>query len=317
MMAEEKIRVRCSSCGKQFRVSSDMAGKKARCPCGNVIDVPRPPSSDELARKWYYAKQGERYGPVPQSRLARLLRDGELGPEDYVWTKGMTEWRPAREVKQFQEILQQGAAAPAAAPAGQTAEQEQAGAEAEAEEAASVESKSEETAPDAAEEAASASREALATPQAAAPPAEQEPAAPEPAEPAQAAEQEPKAQPAAAKGPVKAAKPATPPAAAAGQAAAEPSTAPAAAATMRPSRWSRALSLLLCVVGALCAAGGVAVVVWERLAHVRFGTTPLGPQFILGGLLILGLGHLLNLAGSLTQGLSELNARLRQERENR
>jgi hypothetical protein len=30
----------CSSCGKEYRWKPELAGKKAKCKCGNVIPVP-------------------------------------------------------------------------------------------------------------------------------------------------------------------------------------------------------------------------------------------------------------------------------------
>ena len=95
----DKIRVKCDGCGRQFRVSPDLAGKNARCSCGHVFKVPHQPAGEEIARKWYYARKGERYGPVPQSELGRLLAGGEIKPSDYVWTRGMPSWQPAETVE--------------------------------------------------------------------------------------------------------------------------------------------------------------------------------------------------------------------------
>jgi hypothetical protein len=52
-------------------------------------------------RKWYYARDGERFGPVPQSELQRLLEAGEVSPDEFVWGRGMEQWRPAAEVEGF------------------------------------------------------------------------------------------------------------------------------------------------------------------------------------------------------------------------
>ena len=56
-----EIAVRCDACGKRFRVPGDQAGRKVRCQCGEPMSVPRLPSGEALARKWYYAKEGERH----------------------------------------------------------------------------------------------------------------------------------------------------------------------------------------------------------------------------------------------------------------
>ncbi len=97
----DRISLKCDACGKQLSVGADKAGRRVRCPCGEVVAVPKKASGEELARKWYYARQGERYGPVPQAELERLLAGGEVTAEDYVWTKGMAAWKAADEVEQF------------------------------------------------------------------------------------------------------------------------------------------------------------------------------------------------------------------------
>ena len=108
-----KISLKCDACGKQLSVGADKAGKKVRCPCGQVVAVPKKASGEELARKWYYARQGERYGPVPQAELERLLAGGEVAADDYVWTRGMAAWKPANEVEQFAGVIAPPEAPPA------------------------------------------------------------------------------------------------------------------------------------------------------------------------------------------------------------
>ena len=54
-----------------------------------------------MARKWYYARGGERYGPVPAAEIKKLIEDGKVRPDDFVWAKGMATWQRAAEVPQF------------------------------------------------------------------------------------------------------------------------------------------------------------------------------------------------------------------------
>ena len=49
-----------------------------------------------MIERWYYARDGQRQGPVPKERLVDLAREGWLSPDDLVWTEGMSEWQPAR-----------------------------------------------------------------------------------------------------------------------------------------------------------------------------------------------------------------------------
>jgi len=49
-------------------------------------------------REWYYVKDGQRYGPVPQARLIELLQEKTLGPATLVWTQPMGNWREASTI---------------------------------------------------------------------------------------------------------------------------------------------------------------------------------------------------------------------------
>lgn len=64
--------------------------------------------------QWYYVHGGDRQGPVDRETLDSVARGGGLSPEDLVWTEGMKDWRPAREVP---GLFGRPAAAPAAAAA--------------------------------------------------------------------------------------------------------------------------------------------------------------------------------------------------------
>ena len=47
---------------------------------------------------WFYAKDGNREGPVSLEDLRGLIRQGSLPLTTVVWSKGMREWRAANEV---------------------------------------------------------------------------------------------------------------------------------------------------------------------------------------------------------------------------
>ena len=47
---------------------------------------------------WYYAKGGERHGPVTDDELRRLAESHELSGSDLVWHPGMDAWKRASEV---------------------------------------------------------------------------------------------------------------------------------------------------------------------------------------------------------------------------
>ena len=52
-----------------------------------------------MADDWYYARKGERFGPVPWAKVRALAEQGWLMPGDLVWTPDMPDWQPAASVK--------------------------------------------------------------------------------------------------------------------------------------------------------------------------------------------------------------------------
>lgn len=55
---------------------------------------------------WYYAIQGDSYGPFTRSDMNHFLEDGTLTQTSYVWTKGMKEWEQWKDsaLATFNEI---------------------------------------------------------------------------------------------------------------------------------------------------------------------------------------------------------------------
>lgn len=54
--------------------------------------------------KWYYSIKGQRQGPIETEELRGLIRDGRLGPKDYVWSAGMgKDWKRVADVPEIQE----------------------------------------------------------------------------------------------------------------------------------------------------------------------------------------------------------------------
>lgn len=49
--------------------------------------------------KWYYAKNGQRHGPVAADQLRDLAATGTLLPKDLVWKEGCQTWIPAKTVE--------------------------------------------------------------------------------------------------------------------------------------------------------------------------------------------------------------------------
>jgi hypothetical protein len=51
-----------------------------------------------MADEWYYAKGGEKTGPVTHAELLALARSGGLARSDVVWSEGMPQWAEAGSV---------------------------------------------------------------------------------------------------------------------------------------------------------------------------------------------------------------------------
>ena len=49
--------------------------------------------------EWYYAKDGEKRGPVTTPQLKQLAATGELQPDDKIWREGLDGWAKASEAK--------------------------------------------------------------------------------------------------------------------------------------------------------------------------------------------------------------------------
>lgn len=48
-----------------------------------------------MASQWFYARNGQRHGPVNSAQLTALAKSGQLLPADLIWKEGMTQWVPA------------------------------------------------------------------------------------------------------------------------------------------------------------------------------------------------------------------------------
>ncbi len=48
---------------------------------------------------WYYSDGRNKFGPVPERELRDLVSAGEITPDHLVWTEGMKDWQPARDLR--------------------------------------------------------------------------------------------------------------------------------------------------------------------------------------------------------------------------
>jgi len=50
---------------------------------------------------WYFAKDGEAFGPVETEALNQRFSSGALGPNDFVWQPGMATWVQASTINEL------------------------------------------------------------------------------------------------------------------------------------------------------------------------------------------------------------------------
>lgn len=67
--------------------------------------------------EWYYAKHGEKQGPVSLADLRSMVVTGEVAQTDLVWRKGMADWIPAGQVPEISGVDSEPPANPVVSPA--------------------------------------------------------------------------------------------------------------------------------------------------------------------------------------------------------
>lgn len=61
---------------------------------------------------WYYARNGQRMGPVEEAEILRLAQTGQLAGTDLVWKTGLPDWRPAGQMPELASYFFRPAAPP-------------------------------------------------------------------------------------------------------------------------------------------------------------------------------------------------------------
>jgi S1-C subfamily serine protease len=110
----------CTHCGQRLqvpktadlrRVTADqtvpgMVGAPMRPGDSSLLSLPGDTlTSDSLTGfkgrtkvKWFYVQNGKKIGPVFWPEMLRLVSAKEITPVDLVWSKGMKQWQPAKEI---------------------------------------------------------------------------------------------------------------------------------------------------------------------------------------------------------------------------
>ena len=65
---------------------------------------------------WYYARNGQRFGPVEEAEIQRLAQTGQLSAADLVWKPGLPEWQPAGQTQELAPLFRPAAPVPSPTP---------------------------------------------------------------------------------------------------------------------------------------------------------------------------------------------------------
>ena len=69
----------------------------------NSIDAtmerpPEEPDEKDEKRRWYYSDWEAHFGPISEDELRSKAQGGEVARDHLVWTEGMEDWQPVREI---------------------------------------------------------------------------------------------------------------------------------------------------------------------------------------------------------------------------
>ena len=65
---------------------------------------------------WYYYTNDQQFGPVNEEEIIRLIQNGTIGRDTFLWTEGFNDWMPAGQTK-FSNLLANAPATAMARPA--------------------------------------------------------------------------------------------------------------------------------------------------------------------------------------------------------
>jgi len=73
------------------------------------LDTSKPPELQHTATpaqltdgdQWFYARDGERQGPVTMQTMRHLLQAEAINGDSLVWSEGMHDWAPLSSLEQF------------------------------------------------------------------------------------------------------------------------------------------------------------------------------------------------------------------------
>ena len=67
--------------------------------------APPPPPPPPVEHVWHLAENGQTSGPFSKARLGRMVTEGGLTRETYVWTQGQDGWKRAEDVAELAQLF--------------------------------------------------------------------------------------------------------------------------------------------------------------------------------------------------------------------
>ncbi|SES25120.1 Membrane protease subunit, stomatin/prohibitin family, contains C-terminal Zn-ribbon domain [Tranquillimonas rosea] len=64
-----------------------------------------PPPPPPVEHVWHVAENGQTHGPYSKARMGRMVTDGALTRESYVWTQGQDGWKRAEDVTELAQLF--------------------------------------------------------------------------------------------------------------------------------------------------------------------------------------------------------------------
>jgi membrane protease subunit (stomatin/prohibitin family) len=91
--------------GMGFGMANQMAqmgpwGAAQQAPAAAV-----PPPPPPVEHVWHVAENGATKGPFSKARLGRMVTEGEVTRETYVWTQGQDGWKKAEDVAELAQLF--------------------------------------------------------------------------------------------------------------------------------------------------------------------------------------------------------------------
>lgn len=103
----------CDTCGARYRIPDEKAAGKVlqiRCrKCGNIFKFEgktAPRRAHVPKGDWFFAIDGESFGPYTERELRTRFETGKLGLSTHVWKEGFSDWLPVVEHPEFAAAIE-------------------------------------------------------------------------------------------------------------------------------------------------------------------------------------------------------------------